>query len=138
MVTLIVGNKGSGKTKKLVDAANAAAKSASGNVVVLEVKNTLTLDISHEARLVSVQPYEVHGADALYGFIAGICAGNYDVQEIFIDSVLRLLDDDADLAPFLQKIDKLAHFAETKVTCSVALTEDEIPESVKSIVNIVA
>lgn len=138
MVTLIVGKKGSGKTKKLIDAANAAVKTASGNVVVVEVKTKLTLDISHEARLISLEPYDVKGMDALYGFVSGICAGNYDVQEIFIDSVLRILDNDADLAAFIEKIEKLAKFAETKVTFSVSMAEEEIPESVKAIANIIA
>ena len=59
MVTLIVGKKGAGKTKKLVDLANEATKNASGNVVVVEVKTKLTLDISHEARLISLEPYNV-------------------------------------------------------------------------------
>ncbi|MDD5953190.1 MAG: hypothetical protein PUC32_06035 [Oscillospiraceae bacterium] len=138
MVTLIVGKKGAGKTKKLVDAANAAAKSASGNVVVVEVKTKLTLDISHEARLITLQPYEVSGADALYGFVAGICAGNYDVQEIFVDSVLQILDNDSDLAPFIEKVDKLAKMAETKVTFSVSMAEEDLPESLKDLVTIVA
>ncbi len=138
MVTLIVGKKGSGKTKKLVDAANAAAVTASGSVVVAEPKNKLTLDIKHEARLISLEPYSVKGADELYGFVAGICAGNYDVQEIFIDSVMRILNEGDDLAAFLEKIEKLANLAETKVTLSISLAEEEIPEAVKTIVNIVA
>lgn len=138
MVTLIVGKKGAGKTKKLVDAANTAAKTASGNVVVVEVKTKLTLDISHEARLVTLAPYNVKGADELYGFIAGICAGNYDVQEIFVDSVLQTLGDDADFAAFVEKIETLAKFAETKVTMSVSMAEEEVPESVRALANIIA
>lgn len=138
MVTLIVGKKGSGKTKKLVDAANAAAATASGSVVVAEPKTKLTLDIKHEARLISLEPYGVKGAEELYGFVAGICAGNYDVQEIFIDSVMRILNEGDDLVAFIEKIEKLANLAETKVTFSVSMAEEEIPESVKAIVNIVA
>lgn len=138
MVTLIVGKKGSGKTKKLVDAANAATATASGSVVVVEPKTKLTLDIKHEARLISLEPYNVAGAEALYGFVAGICAGNYDVQEIFIDSVIRILNEGDDLAVFIEKIEKLAALAETKVTFSVSMAEEEIPEAVKAIVNIVA
>ena len=132
MVTLIVGNKGSGKTKKLVDAANAAAKTASGNVVVLEAKNKLTLDISHEARLISVQPYQVKGADALYGFLAGICAGNYDVTDIFVDSTLKIVTpatDDFDLERFIGDLEKLGKVSGANIVLSVSLSSEEIPES---------
>ena len=138
MVTLIVGKKGAGKPKKLVDLANEATKNASGNVVVVEVKTKLTLDISHEARLISLEPYNVSGAEALYGFVAGICAGNYDVQEIFVDSVLHILGNDAELAAFVEKVETLAKMAETKVTFSVSMAEEELPEAVKSFATIVA
>lgn len=138
MVTLIVGNKGSGKTKKLVDAANTAAKTASGNVVVIEPKAKLMTEITHEARLIALEDYAVHGAEAMHGFLAGICAGNYDVQEIYVDSILKILGEDADLAAFVQKIDVLAKHAETKVTLSVSMGEADIPAALKEIVNIVA
>lgn len=138
MVTLIVGNKGSGKTKKLVDAANAAAKTVSGNVVVIEPKAKLMTEITHEARLIALEDYDVHGADAMYGFLAGICAGNYDVQEIYVDSIMKVLGEDADLAAFVQKIDVLAKKAETKVTLSVSLGEADIPAELKEIVNVIA
>ena len=138
MVTLIVGNKGSGKTKKLVDAANAAAKTVSGNVVVIEPKAKLMTEITHEARLIALADYDVCGADAMYGFLAGICAGNYDVQEIFVDSIMKVLGEDADLAAFVQKIDALAKKAETKVTLSVSMGEADIPAELKEIVNVIA
>jgi hypothetical protein len=138
MVTLIVGKKGSGKTKKLVDAANAAAATASGSVVVIEPKTKLTLEIKHEARLISLEDYAVKGAEELYGFVAGICAGNYDVQEIFVDSVMRILNEGDDLTAFFGKIEKLANQAETKVTFSVSLAEEEIPEAAKALATVIA
>ena len=76
MITLIIGKKGSGKTKKLIDAANAAIEKTNGNVVVIEKEAHLTLDISHQARLVALEPYGITGCAAFYGFISGICAGN--------------------------------------------------------------
>jgi len=92
MITLIIGKKGSGKTKKLIDAANNAIENTNGNVVVIEKESHLTLDISHQARLVALEPYGIHGCTAFYGFVSGICAGNYDVKEIFIDSTLKAVD----------------------------------------------
>lgn len=134
MVTLIIGKKGSGKTKKLIDAANNAIENTDGNVVVIEKESHLTLDISHQARLIALEPYGIHGCAAFYGFVSGICAGNYDVKEIFIDSTLKSIEPQ-DLACFVKKIDSLAAFAETKVTLSVSMDEAELPAEIKDIVN---
>ena len=78
MITLILGKKGSGKTKRLIDMCNSAVAASNGNVVFIEKDNNLTYDISHKARLAVAEEYAVKGYDALYGFIAGMCAGNYD------------------------------------------------------------
>ena len=133
MITLIIGKKGSGKTKKLIDAANNAIENTNGNVVVIEKESHLTLDISHQARLVALEPYGIHGCTAFYGFVSGICAGNYDVKEIFIDSTLKAVDVQ-DLECFIKKLDKLAAFTETKITLSVSMDESELPAGVKDIV----
>ena len=77
MVTLLTGKKGSGKTKKLIQLANEAAASSNGNVVVVEKGLKLTYDVTHKARLVDTDQYQVQGYDMLFGFISGICAGNY-------------------------------------------------------------
>ena len=137
MVTLIVGKKGSGKTKKLVDAANAAVRTISGNVVVIEPKEKLTREIAHEARLISLEPYNIQDADQLFGFLGGICASNYDIQEIYVDSVLRVIGE-ASLPAFIDKIEKLAEYAETKITFSVSIAEEDVPEELRSRVEIVS
>ena len=76
MITLLIGKKGSGKTKKLIELANEAVKNSNGNVVVIEKGLKLTYDISHKARLVDSDAYSIEGLDALVGFISGICAAN--------------------------------------------------------------
>ena len=112
MITLIVGKKGSGKTKKLVDAANTAVEKTDGNVVVIEKESKLTLEISHQARLIALDPYHVCGTEAFYGFLSGICAGNYDVKEIFVDSTLKIIGNDMEqFASFAEKVNTLASFA---------------------------
>ena len=90
MITLLIGKKGSGKTKKLIELANEAVKNSNGNVVVIEKGLKLTYDISHKARLVDSDAYSIEGLDALVGFISGICAANYDVTDIFVDSTLKI------------------------------------------------
>ena len=88
MITLILGKKGSGKTKKLMDLCNTAVEQSKGNVVFIEKDNTLTYDLSHKARLVAAEDYAIRCYGCLYGFIAGMCAGNYDITDIFVDSTL--------------------------------------------------
>ena len=94
MITLLIGKKGSGKTKKLIENANNAVAKSSGNVVVIEKGLKLTYDISHKARLIDTDAYAINGADAMFGFISGICAGNYDVTDIFVDSTLKIIGND--------------------------------------------
>ena len=84
MLKLIVGTKGSGKTKTMIDMIDKATKTTSGNIVVIEKCMKLTTEINHAARLVDVDEYGVVGADMLYGFVAGVLAGNYDITELFI------------------------------------------------------
>ena len=110
-----------------------AIGNTNGNVVVIEKESHLTLDISHQARLVALEPYGIHGCAAFYGFVSGICAGNYDVKEIFIDSTLKAVDVQ-DLECFIKKLDKLAAFAETRLHCLFLWMSLELPAGVKDIV----
>ena len=93
MVTLLIGKKGTGKTKKLISLANEAVAASTGNVVVIEKGSKLTYDVTHKARLIDTEQYLISGYDMLFGFISGICAGNYDVTDILVDSTFarRLL-----------------------------------------------
>ena len=84
MLKLIVGTKGSGKTKTMIDMIDKAVKTTSGNIVVIEKCMKLTTEINHSARLVDVDEYGIVGADMLYGFVAGMLAGNYDITELLM------------------------------------------------------
>ena len=130
MITLLIGKKGSGKTKKLIENANNAVAKSSGNVVVIEKGLKLTYDISHKARLIDTDAYAINGADAMVGFIGGICAGNYDVTDIFVDSTLKIIGNDiAVLESFIAKLKVLADSANTTITLSVSATEEDLPEA---------
>ncbi len=138
MITLIVGKKGSGKTKKLIERANEAVKTSDGNVIVIEKGLKLTYDISHQARLVDSDAYGIKGCDALYGFVSGICAGNYDVTDIFIDSTLKIIGSDPEtLKGYAEKMNVLSQQAGVKITQLVSLTAEELPEGVKAVAEIV-
>ena len=119
MLKLIVGTKGSGKTKTMIDMIDKATKTTSGNIVVIEKCMKLTTEINHSARLVDVDEYGVAGADMLYGFVAGVLAGNYDITELFLDGILRITDHDmAAAAKVLNAIDKITSNIEVVVTVS--------------------
>lgn len=134
MITLIIGNKGSGKTKKLIQQANEAVEKSNGNVVVVEKGTKLTYDITHKARLIDTDQYGIKGFDSFYGFISGICAGNYDVTDILIDSTLKIGGRDMNaLADFLEKASKLAEQTETRLTFSVSADESELPTSINAV-----
>lgn len=130
MITLLIGKKGSGKTKKLIEHANEAVVKSIGNVVVIEKGLKLTYDISHKARLIDTDAYAINGADAMFGFVSGICAGNYDVTDIFIDSTLKIIGQDiVALEKLVAKLKVLAESANTTITLSVSAGEEELPEA---------
>jgi hypothetical protein len=131
MITLIAGKKGSGKTKKLIERANEAVANSNGNVVVIEKGLKLTYDISHQARLVDSDAYQIQGADALAGFISGICAGNYDVTDILIDSTLKIIGEDMKvLQAFTEKMNALSALADTKITLLVSVDPNQLPKEI--------
>jgi RecA/RadA recombinase len=129
MITLILGKKGSGKTKRLIDMCVKATEESKGNVVFIEKDNTLTYDLTHKTRLVAADEYGILGFDALYGFIAGMCAGNYDITDIFVDSTLKI-GALADLEVF---VDKLAKLQNINLVLSVSADKAEIPAHVADV-----
>ena len=128
MITLIIGNKGSGKTKRLIQLANEAVEKSNGNVVVIEKGAKLTYDVSHKARLIDIEQYNVSGFDAFYGFLSGICAGNYDVTDIFVDSTLKITGRDFEaLADFVAKANELASHSEVTIVMLISADASELP-----------
>ncbi len=127
MITLIIGKKGSGKTKRLLEMCAAATKSSDGNVVFLEKDNTLTYNLEHKTRLVALDEYGVNNYDSLYGFVAGMCAGNYDITDIFVDSTLKVVGNDlAGLEAFVEKLSRL----NVKMVLSISADKVDIPAKI--------
>ena len=91
MVRLIMGMKGSGKTKQLIELINNAAKDEPGNVVCIEANRNMTYDIHYHIRLIDAQEYKLNNYDALRGFISGLYAGNYDISHVFIDNLCKIV-----------------------------------------------
>ena len=131
MITLIIGNKGSGKTTRRIQLANEAVEKSNGNVVVIEKGAKLTYDVSHKARLIDIEQYNVSGFDAFYGFLSGICAGDHDITDILIDATLRIGGRDYDeLAVFLEKVKELSDITEKNFVFTVSADDEELPEKI--------
>ena len=134
MVTLIIGKKGSGKTKKLIQLANEAVARSSGNVVVIDKGPKLTYDVTHKARLIDTDAYGVKGYEMLYGFISGICAGNYDVTDIFVDSTFKICTEGvAGIEDFVTRLNELEKETEANVTLLVSAGEEALPTGLSAV-----
>ena len=121
MIKLIVGKKGSGKTKILIEMVNAAAKTTDGNIVCVEKKPKLTYDLDHSVRLLEADAYGISGFDAFYGYIAGLLSGNYDITEVYVDGILKICGQDLDaLGEFFAKISPVADAANTKLIITIS------------------
>ena len=134
MVSLILGKKGSGKTKRLIEKVNEAIEKSNGNVVCVEKQPKLTYDVNYRARLIDTDHYCVSGYDAFYGFLCGICAGDHDITDIFVDATYRIAEDTdrtgEALAAFLAKVNELSKISDTKFTFTISSDLEELPESI--------
>ncbi len=131
MINLIIGGKGSGKTKQMIEMINNSIKTTDGNIVCIEKSMKLTYDLDHKCRLIDVDEYHINGYDMLYGFVAGILAGNYDIVELYIDGILKIGGNDLEgLGALLAELDTLAG-KDTKLVITVSADEDKLPESIK-------
>ena len=130
MIKLIVGSKGSGKTKTLISMCNEAVKNTDGCVVCIEKAMSLQFSIVPQVRLIHADAYSISGYDEFYGFISGVLAGNYDIQDIFVDGILRIGNRDLDgLGVLLDRIQALVK-DEVTVVVTVSTDVENLPASV--------
>lgn len=130
MVKIITGNKGSGKTKVLIDMINAASKNTDGYVVCIDKSDKLRYDIGHSVRIVDTDVYSIYSFEAFFGLVAGLVAGNYDIKDIFVDSILKVGGADFEaLGALLAKVDKLTG-DEVNAVFTVSADKSDLPESV--------
>ena len=134
MVQIIAGKKGKGKTKHLLDMANAAIKGANGTVVYLDKSAQHMYELNNKVRLINVKDYGIENCDEFVGFICGIISQDHDLEELYFDSFLKIagLEECEDLAPVFAKLDKISETYHINITISVSKDESELPEEVKS------
>jgi len=134
MIKLITGKKGTGKTKILIDQINDAVRSTNGNLVCIEKGDNIRRSISFRVRWCDTESFNIEGFDALYGFVAGMLAGNYDIKDVFVDGILKIVGKDYDvLGSLFEKLDKLTG-EEATVVFTVSADDSELPESVKQFI----
>ena len=128
MIKLIIGKKGSVKTKKLVEMVNAAAETSLGNVVCVEKSSTLTFSVNYKARLIDSDSFGISGYGEYYGMLAGIKSGNHDVTHIFGDATLRIgTRDYEELYAFLARIAKID---DVEFIFTISCDEAELPAKI--------
>lgn len=131
MISLIVGKKGSGKTKKLIEMVNNAVVDAKGNIICIEKESKLTHDINYRARLIDTDRFSIFGYGEFFGFLCGICAGDYDITDIFVDATLRIGGRDySELTEFMKKVDRLGQQTDTDFVFTVSASADELPPEI--------
>ena len=132
MIHLIMGLKGSGKTKKLIDGINAAVAEAHGDVVCIEDGKKLTYDISYKARLVDSKEYGINSVEMLKGFLSGLHAGNFDITHVYIDNLYKTIGDDKAAAEeFVVWCAKFAGDNNMEITITISEDPAEASEVMK-------
>lgn len=132
MLKLIIGVKGTGKTKALINTVNEAAEKSQGTVVCIEKGIGLRFDVKYSVRLINTNEYLIFDAEALYGFIAGILASNHDVTDVFVDSALKISNDDrAAFDTLVKEIDELATKVGVNVVMTSSIPVEEASDTVK-------
>ena len=133
MIRVIVGKKGSGKTKQVIEMINSAVDTEHGNVVCIEKGEKLMLDISHKIRLVEASDYDIADYTAMKGFISGLYAGNYDITHIFIDSLTKIIGRECDFETekFLDWLNSFSQKNGIKFTITISDEESLVGEGIK-------
>ena len=133
MIQVIMGLKGSGKTKRLIDAINTAVANAQGDVVCIEYGSQLTYDVNYRVRLVNSKEYEINNLDKLKGLLCGLHAGNFDITNVYIDNLYKTIGTDrATGEEFVAWCTKFAEANNMNITITVSDDPAGASEAVKA------
>ncbi|NLC72876.1 MAG: ATP-binding protein [Ruminococcaceae bacterium] len=133
MVKVIVGLKGSGKTKQLLELVRQALDEEPGNIVWIQRDRKTTYDIPYQVRLINAGEYQIGTFEFMKGFISGLRAGNYDITHIFIDNFYKLFNPgtEAEVAEFLNWISNFSLTEEIKFTITMTADPNEVCDEIK-------
>lgn len=129
MIKVIYGSKGTGKTKMMIDAANAAIEKAKGHLIFITDTKRGMYDLERDVRFIDVSDYDIAGESALCGFVKGVIAGNHDNEYVYIDGVVRIAGKPAnELAAFFYMLDKVSVTNNLTITVSISAAKEELPD----------
>ena len=132
MIHVIMGLKGSGKTKKLISAINEAVVSATGDVVCIEYGKKLTYDVNYRVRLVDSKEYGISNSDMLKGFLSGLHAGNFDITNVYIDNLYKTIGADrANGEAFVAWCAEFANANNMNITITISDDPEQASEEIK-------
>ena len=133
MVQILAGEKGEGKTKKLIAMANEAGKSANGSVVFVDDDNSRMYDLHYSVRFVDTPKFIMEDPQVCRGFVCGILSQNSDIEKIYIDGLNHIVDkvSDADFVKFIEELEKTSAEAETDMIMIISRKQDLLPAEVQ-------
>ena len=137
MVQLIVGKKGKGTTKCLLDKVNTEVKTVLGSVVYLDKSTKHMYELNNKVRLIDVPDFMIGSAEEFIGFVSGIISQDHDLQQMYLDSFLKIASlEGQDITPAIERLEKLGEKFDVDFVLSVSMDEHELPEGVRSKVHI--
>ena len=137
MVELIVGNKGKGKTKILLDKVNGAIKEANGSIVYIDKSTKHMFELNNKVRLIDASQYPLKNADEVVGFICGIISQDHDLEQIYLDSFLKVASlEGKDTTSTLEQLDKISEIYHVTIIVSISLDKEEIPASMQERISV--
>ncbi|GFI10674.1 MAG: twitching motility protein PilT [Lachnospiraceae bacterium] len=132
MVQLIIGNKGDGKTKHLLDRVNSQIKTASGNIVYLDKSTKHMHELNNKVRLINVTDYPLKNSDEFIGFLCGIISQDYDLEQVYLDSFLKIAHlEHGDLTDALTQLNQISEQFKVDFCISISVEEKELPDFAK-------
>ena len=132
MVQIIAGNKVKGKTKHLLDKANAAIKTANGSIVYLDKSSKHMYELNNRIRLINVKGFDITDCSGFIGFVCGIISQDHDLEIMFLDSFLKLAClEGEDISEAIGELEAISEKFHVDFVLSVSLDADELPENAK-------
>ena len=131
MIHVIYGKKGSGKSKRLLDMANAEVEKATGNIVYLDDNNRCMYDLKHQIRFINTSDYNIDNTDKLYGFVCGILSRDFDISSVYIDGLKKIVGKEENLEKLIKKLDKVFDGINAYIVISGS---EDVPEYLKKYV----
>ena len=132
MIGFVCGVKGSGKTKKMVDMANGIVNDALGKVVFVDDNTRHMFNLKHSIRLVTTDDFALNNPDAIYGFLVGLRAGDFDIHTIFVDSFLRMTNSSVtEVEPLVRRLEPIMEQNNVRLILSISADVENVPDYMK-------